>query len=69
GYASEIGRGQINYGFEQLGSDRLLAAVAPKNKASRNVLIKLGMSHRLTVETEDRGMREIYVIERHPASA
>lgn len=69
GYASEIGLGQIRYGFEQLGCDRLLALVAPINQASRHALVKLGMSFHSTVETEERGMREIYIIERIPVTA
>lgn len=68
GYASEIGLGQISYGFKQLGCDRLLALVAPKNLASKNALVKLGMSLHSTVETEDRGIREIYIIERIPVT-
>ena len=34
GYASEIGHAQIKYGLELLGCKRLLALVAPRNKAS-----------------------------------
>jgi ribosomal-protein-alanine N-acetyltransferase len=64
GYASEIGLAQIEYGLEHLGCRRLLAMVAPKNKPSISVLHKIGMAHHSTVETKDRGTKEIYIAQR-----
>jgi ribosomal-protein-alanine N-acetyltransferase len=65
GYASEIGHAQIEYGLELLGCRRLLALVAPNNKSSLSVLLKIGMIHHSTVETKDRGTKEVYIAQRH----
>ncbi len=61
GYATEIGIAQIEYGFEHAGCERLLGVVASKNEASISALIKIGMTHHSTVETEQRGLREVYM--------
>ena len=61
GYATEIGIAQIEYGFEQAECERLLAIVASKNKASVSALVKIGMTYHSTVETEQRGVREVYM--------
>jgi len=60
GYASEIGIAQIEYG-QDIGCERLLALVSPGNVASKSVLHKIGMIHHSTIETETRGIRNIYV--------
>lgn len=64
GYASEIGRAQIEYGFTKLGLDRVLAQVSPENAASIRVLERLGMQLCTTTKTSDRGARLVYVIDR-----
>ena len=61
GYATEIGRGQLDYGFSKVGCDRLLAQVAPANTRSINVLKKIGMVLHSTNVTEGRGLRQIYI--------
>jgi ribosomal-protein-alanine N-acetyltransferase len=65
GYASEIGHAQIEYGLDILGCRRLLALVAPNNKPSISVLRKVGMIYHSTVETKDRGTKEVYIAQRH----
>jgi ribosomal-protein-alanine N-acetyltransferase len=65
GYATEIGQAQIEYGLELSGCSRLLAFVAPENKASLSALLKIGMIHQSTVETKDRGTKEVYIVQRH----
>ena len=65
GYATEIGHAQIEYGLNILGCHRLLALVASQNKASVSVLQKIGMEHHATIETKNRGTREVYVTHRH----
>jgi RimJ/RimL family protein N-acetyltransferase len=65
GYATEIGRGQIEYGLEVAGCKRLLALVSPGNNASIAVLKKIGMTHHSTIETDTRGKRQIYVAQGH----
>ena len=65
GYATEIGYAQIEYGLGVIGCTRLLAQVAPSNAASISVLVKIGMTYQVTIETENRGVREIYVARGH----
>jgi RimJ/RimL family protein N-acetyltransferase len=65
GYASEIGHAQIEYGLSVIGCKRLLAVVTPKNKPSISVLLKIGMTHHSTIDTKDRGIREIYIAQNH----
>jgi [ribosomal protein S5]-alanine N-acetyltransferase len=64
GYATEIGRAQIAYGFGELGAERLLALVHPDNKNSRKALEKIGMRLFREIGTHDRGPRCVYVIDR-----
>jgi [ribosomal protein S5]-alanine N-acetyltransferase len=64
GYATEIGRAQIEYGFATLGLRRLLALVSPKNGASISVLKKIGMELHTTVQSEQRGNRHVYVAQK-----
>lgn len=61
GFATEIGRGQIDYGLNALGLKRLLALVSPKNTASIAVLAKIGMKFHSTVQNDQRGERQVYV--------
>lgn len=63
GYASEIGRAQIEYGFTTLKLDRVLAQVSPENAASIRVLERLGMQLCSTTETSGRGVRLVYAID------
>jgi RimJ/RimL family protein N-acetyltransferase len=63
GYATEIGRGQIDYGFGVLGCRRLLALVSPANAASIATVLKLGMRHHSNVSSAERGERRVYVID------
>ena len=62
GYATEIGAGQLDFGFSSLGCRRLLALVAPQNTASIAVIKKLGMEFLTSVENDERGIRQIYVV-------
>ena len=63
GYASEIGRAQIEFGLGHLGRTRLLALVHSANTRSINVIVKLGMRHRADAPVEGRGDRRVYSIE------
>lgn len=63
GYATEIGRAQIEYGLGPAGCKRLLALVAPANRASVSVLRKIGMHHHSTVETRHRGTKDVFIVE------
>jgi len=44
GYATEVCRAILAYGYEELGFERILAFVRPGNKASLRVCEKLGMN-------------------------
>jgi len=43
GLATEAGRAMVEYGFRELGLDRIVGVAAPANKASCRVLEKLGL--------------------------
>lgn len=45
GYATEIGKALLDYGFNVLNLPVLYAAIAPGNVASVRVAQKLGMAH------------------------
>lgn len=64
GYATEIGRGQIEFGFGQLQLDRILAQAVPQNHASIATLKKIGMAFQGIVQNEIRGERCVYVANR-----
>ncbi len=64
GYAQEIGRAQLAYGFTRLDCPRLLAQVAPDNLASRKALEKLGMTLHGTTQHAVRGERLVYLKQR-----
>jgi RimJ/RimL family protein N-acetyltransferase len=63
GYATEIGRAQIDFGFHHLRRARLLALADPANTLSINVLAKLGMRHEADATIEGRGHRGVYCVE------
>ncbi|MEL7316559.1 MAG: GNAT family N-acetyltransferase [Cyanobacteria bacterium J06559_3] len=64
GFATEIGLGQLEYGFTKVGCVRLLAQTAPENLVSIAVLEKIGMVFQGTIQSEGRGERNIYVAHR-----
>ena len=45
GFATELGRAVLRYGFEQLHLPQIVAVVRPENQASQRVLSKLGLQH------------------------
>jgi RimJ/RimL family protein N-acetyltransferase len=45
GYATEIARGAVKYGFEKMGLDRIVGVCHPENRASFRVLEKAGLSY------------------------
>lgn len=45
GYATELGRAALDFGFGPLGLTRVVAIVRPHNAASQRVLTKLGFAH------------------------
>ena len=45
GYATEVTRALVRYGFETHGLDRIIGLVFPENHASRRVLEKAGLTY------------------------
>lgn len=45
GYATELAKALIDYGFSKLSLPKIIAAVHPENERSRRVLEKAGMSY------------------------
>ena len=48
GYGTEICRGWLEYGFEKLGLDRIVAVALPANNASWRIMEKCGMTYEKT---------------------
>ncbi len=65
GYAKEIGRAQIEYSFNNLKADRLLALAHPQNLASLKVLETIGMRFLKEISTDKRGPRCVYLTEKY----
>ena len=63
GYATEIGRAQVDFIQNELKASRVLALAHKDNFGSLNCIKKLGLSYLKTIQTEDRGNREIYAKE------
>ena len=62
GYATEIGLGQIEYGFRVLHLKRILAQVSPQNHGSISILRKIGMTCCSNIYDEKRGERLVYAV-------
>ncbi|MEO0488727.1 MAG: GNAT family N-acetyltransferase [Cyanobacteria bacterium P01_A01_bin.123] len=61
GLATEAVRGMLDYAREHLKIPRVIATIAPENKASRRVLLKVGMNHLETHRNEDETYTETLV--------
>lgn len=70
GYATEVGRAALLYGFGRLGFVEVVASIAPENAASRRVIEKLGFVYRgLEHQPGDSEESEIYVLANPDGSA
>jgi ribosomal-protein-alanine N-acetyltransferase len=56
GYATEAALEFLNYAFEQLRSEKIVAVAQPENTASRRVMEKLGMRYDYTGEFYGRDL-------------
>lgn len=45
GYATEAAHRCLQYGFDDVGLDRIVAVARPENEASQNVMKKIGMTY------------------------
>ena len=50
GYATEVARAALAYGFDTLGLDLIFAITLPDNHASQAVMKRLGLTYRRRVE-------------------
>lgn len=68
GYATEASRASIEFGFNDLNLERIMAMVLPDNKASVNVLHKLGFTFDTFIE-EDGLKVEKYSLIKQPSGS
>ena len=66
GYATEASRASIEFGFNDLNLESIIAMVLPANTASINVLQKLGFGFDSHIE-EDGMQVEKYLLKRQPS--
>ena len=59
GYASEAAMRMLQYFFDDLGFDELVAAINPKNRSSIKVIEKLGFSYYMDIDWPSQG--EVYL--------
>jgi RimJ/RimL family protein N-acetyltransferase len=64
GYATEVGRALVGFGFERLDLARVTATVDYDNAVSRRVLEKLGM-RQIGEETDEIGAYAVYAVDRN----
>lgn len=57
GYATEVARASLDYGFETLGLGLIFAIALPDNLASQAVMKRIGLTYRKRVEY--RGFKDI----------
>ena len=64
GFAQEIGKGIIEYAFNEKKLERLIALIKPGNEASEHVAKKIGMKYEKEVVRPGGEKRKVFVIER-----
>jgi len=60
GYATKIGKAQIDFAFNDMGLERIFALVNKDNLASKKVIAKLGLKYIGDIKVKDRGTREVF---------
>jgi len=68
GYATEIGRAMLTYGFEVANFPAIMGFALPQHKASRRVMEKIGMTYLHDKEYQGQ-IRSFYRIEQHHFAA
>jgi [ribosomal protein S5]-alanine N-acetyltransferase len=64
GYATEIGRAMLSYGFQEAGFPAIMGFALSHHVTSRRVMEKIGMTY--LYDKEDHGQtKSFYRIERH----
>lgn len=67
GLATEAATASRNYGFEQLGFNRLISLIDPGNVASQKVALKVGMTYEKDTAMWEKTMR-VYPIHKNKRS-
>lgn len=62
GYATEVSKALIKWGFEHLPVDKLTAVIHPENEGSRHVLEKVGMHYVGRVHCYDHEMAQYEIL-------
>ena len=57
GYATEAARACCDYGFRELGAERLISLIDPRNEPSQRVAERLGMRFEREIEKWDKRVR------------
>lgn len=65
GFATEGARTIVDFAFNQLGLDEVVAITALPNRASRHVMEKLGMTHRPELDFDHPRVPEGHQYQRH----
>jgi RimJ/RimL family protein N-acetyltransferase len=65
GYATEAARAALDFGFERLGLEEIVAFTVPDNRASRRVMEKLGMTRDPADDFEHPGVPPGHPLRRH----
>jgi RimJ/RimL family protein N-acetyltransferase len=65
GYATEAARAALQFAFEHLAADEILAWTVPQNGASRRVMEKLGMTHDPADDFDHPRLPEGHRLRRH----
>lgn len=63
GYATECARASVEFGFGKLHLNKIIGRSHPDNRASKRVLLNVGMSY-VGLEELDAGAWALYAIER-----
>lgn len=63
GYATEIARALVTYGFEERGLSRIIALIEPENGASARVAEKAGLTFEKDVIRPGGAHRHVYAID------
>jgi ribosomal-protein-alanine N-acetyltransferase len=67
GYATEAARASVEYGFQKIGLDRIIALAVPQNIASRRVMEHCGLTYEK--DTHLFGMDVVYYARNRDSSA
>jgi RimJ/RimL family protein N-acetyltransferase len=62
GFATEAARALVDYGFRELGLERIVALIHPENQASMRVAERIGLAFERDVTTDSGNSRKLFTI-------